>query len=105
MTRLQTEMVWILIPMLTEGSGATLMTGFLEASGTVLATEFANMIIYQRGYQANIPHCYGDRHHAGRAGQHEALRNGIADLPHAWRRGGIGQGEGGTMIELRKNEQ
>ena len=39
--------------MLTEGSGATLMTGFLEASGTDLATEFANMIIYQRGYQAN----------------------------------------------------
>ena len=34
-------------------SGATLMTGFLEASGTDLATEFANMIIYQRGYQAN----------------------------------------------------
>ena len=31
----------------------TLMTGFLEASGTDLATEFANMIIYQRGYQAN----------------------------------------------------
>ena len=38
---------------LAEGSGATLMTGFLEASGTDLATEFANMIIYQRGYQAN----------------------------------------------------
>ena len=38
---------------LAEGSGATLMTGFLEASGTDLAAEFANMIIYQRGYQAN----------------------------------------------------
>lgn len=34
-------------------SGAALMPGFLEASGTDLATEFANMIIYQRGYQAN----------------------------------------------------
>lgn len=33
--------------------GADLMPGFLEASGTDLATEFANMIIYQRGYQAN----------------------------------------------------
>ena len=29
------------------------MPGFLEASGTDLATEFSNMIIYQRGYQAN----------------------------------------------------
>ena len=38
--------------MLGEG-GAKLMPGFLEASGTDLATEFANMIIYQRGYQAN----------------------------------------------------
>ena len=38
---------------LAEGSGATLMTGFLVASGTDLGTEFANMIIYQRGYQAN----------------------------------------------------
>ena len=26
---------------------------FLEGSGTDLATEFSNMIIYQRGYQAN----------------------------------------------------
>ena len=38
--------------LLGEG-GAELMPGFLEASGTDLATEFANMIIYQRGYQAN----------------------------------------------------
>ena len=29
------------------------MTGFLESSGTDLAQEFANMIVYQRGYQAN----------------------------------------------------
>ena len=50
MTRSRTETTW-LTPI--EGSGATLMTGFLEASGTDLATEFANMIIYQRGYQAN----------------------------------------------------
>lgn len=35
------------------GSQTSLMTGFLEQSGTDLATEFANMIIYQRGYQAN----------------------------------------------------
>lgn len=34
-------------------SKTNLMPGFLEASGTDLATEFANMIIYQRGYQAN----------------------------------------------------
>lgn len=39
--------------MLAAGSGTTLMNGFLETSGTDLATEFANMIIYQRGYQAN----------------------------------------------------
>lgn len=31
----------------------SLQPGFLEASGTDLATEFANMIVYQRGYQAN----------------------------------------------------
>ncbi len=31
----------------------TLMPNFLEQSGTDLATEFANMILYQRGYQAN----------------------------------------------------
>ncbi len=31
----------------------TLMPNFLEQSGTDLATEFANMITYQRGYQAN----------------------------------------------------
>ena len=30
-----------------------LMTAFLEGSGTDLATEFTNMILYQRGYQAN----------------------------------------------------
>lgn len=35
------------------GKGADLLSGFLEASGTDLATEFANMIVYQRGYQAN----------------------------------------------------
>ena len=34
-------------------SGVGLMTAFLEGSGTDLATEFSNMIIYQRGYQAN----------------------------------------------------
>ena len=38
---------------LLEGNETTLMTGFLEDSGTDLATEFANMILYQRGYQAN----------------------------------------------------
>ena len=71
---------------LAEGSGATLMTGFLEASGTDLATEFANMIIYQRGYQANT------RIVTVTDTMLEELRNGIADLPHAARRGGIGQG-------------
>lgn len=35
------------------GKGSDLLSGFLEQSGTDLATEFANMIIYQRGYQAN----------------------------------------------------
>ena len=35
------------------GSQTSLMTGYLEQSGTDLATEFANMIIYQRGYQGN----------------------------------------------------
>lgn len=36
------------------GKNATgLMTSFLEGSSTDLATEFSNMIIYQRGYQAN----------------------------------------------------
>ncbi len=34
-------------------TGTTLMPGFLEQSGTDLTTEFANMITYQRGYQAN----------------------------------------------------
>ncbi len=34
-------------------TGTTLMPNFLEQSGTDLATEFANMITYQRGYQAN----------------------------------------------------
>ena len=38
---------------LLSGSQTSLMTGFLEQSGTDLATEFANMIVYQRGYQAN----------------------------------------------------
>ena len=38
--------------LLGEG-GASLLPGFLEASGTDLASEFANMIVYQRGYQAN----------------------------------------------------
>ena len=38
---------------LLAGSSTSLLTGFLEASGTDLATEFANMIIYQRVYQAN----------------------------------------------------
>lgn len=37
------------------GSGGTntLVTGALEASNVDLATEFSNMIIYERGYQAN----------------------------------------------------
>lgn len=39
--------------MLLAGSTTGLMTAFLEGSGTDLATEFSNMIIYQRGYQAN----------------------------------------------------
>ena len=34
-------------------SGVGLLTSFLEQSGTDLATEFSNLIIYQRGYQAN----------------------------------------------------
>lgn len=38
---------------LLAGSETGLMTSFLEGSGTDLATEFSNMIIYQRGYQAN----------------------------------------------------
>ena len=38
--------------MLGEG-GPALLPGFLEASVTDLASEFSNMIIYQRGYQAN----------------------------------------------------
>lgn len=40
-------------PSLLANSGTGVMSGFLEQSGTDLATEFANMIIYQRGYQAN----------------------------------------------------
>ena len=40
-------------PNLLANSGTGVMSGFLEQSGTDLATEFANMIIYQRGYQAN----------------------------------------------------
>ncbi len=35
------------------GSTVKLMTSFLEGSSTDLATEFTNMILYQRGYQAN----------------------------------------------------
>lgn len=34
-------------------SGVSLLTSYLEQSGTDLATEFSNMIVYQRGYQAN----------------------------------------------------
>lgn len=40
-------------PTLLASSGTGVMSGFLEQSGTDLAQEFANMIIYQRGYQAN----------------------------------------------------
>lgn len=40
-------------PQLLGGLGTKIMSGFMEQSGTNLATEFANMIIYQRGYQAN----------------------------------------------------
>ena len=39
--------------LLAANSEVGLMPGFLEASGTDLATEFSNMIVYQRGYQAN----------------------------------------------------
>lgn len=39
-------------PLLT-GSTTKIMSGYMEQSGTDLATEFANMIVYQRGYQAN----------------------------------------------------
>lgn len=35
------------------GSTASLMTGYLEGSNVDLATEFANMITTQRGFQAN----------------------------------------------------
>lgn len=35
------------------GSTVGIMTSFLEGSSTDLATEFTNMILYQRGYQAN----------------------------------------------------
>ena len=38
---------------LLEGSTTKIMSNYLEQSGTDLATEFANMIVYQRGYQAN----------------------------------------------------
>lgn len=38
---------------LLQKSTTGLMTAFLEGSGTDLATEFTNMILYQRGYQAN----------------------------------------------------
>ena len=40
-------------PDLLGGTGTRIMSGYMEQSGTNLATEFANMIIYQRGYQAN----------------------------------------------------
>lgn len=40
-------------PSLLANSGTGVMSGYLEQSGTDLAQEFANMIIYQRGYQAN----------------------------------------------------
>ena len=33
--------------------GTTLLTGGLESSGTDLASEISNMILVQRGYQAN----------------------------------------------------
>ena len=39
--------------MLSAKSGTGILTSFLEGSGTDLATEFSNMIVYQRGYQAN----------------------------------------------------
>ena len=39
--------------MLSAKSGTGIMTSYLEGSGTDLATEFSNMIVYQRGYQAN----------------------------------------------------
>lgn len=39
--------------MLLSHSTVGLMTSYLEGSGTDLATEFTNMILYQRGYQAN----------------------------------------------------
>lgn len=35
------------------GKGSDIMSSFLEGSTTDLATEFANMIVYQKGYQAN----------------------------------------------------
>lgn len=35
------------------GEAGKLITGVLEASNVDLATEFSNMIIYERGYQAN----------------------------------------------------
>lgn len=38
---------------LLANSGTGVKSGYLEQSGTDLAQEFANMIIYQRGYQAN----------------------------------------------------
>lgn len=41
------------LPSLLASSGTGVMSGYLEQSGTDLAQEFANMIIYQRGYQAN----------------------------------------------------
>jgi len=40
------------VPIVSAG-GTTLLNGGLEMSGTDLATEISNMIIIQRGYQAN----------------------------------------------------
>lgn len=39
--------------MLSMKNSTGILTSFLEQSSTDLATEFANMIVYQRGYQAN----------------------------------------------------
>ena len=38
---------------LGNGKGTSIRNGGLEASSTDVATEFANMIVTQRGYQAN----------------------------------------------------
>ena len=41
------------VPVRIIGSDNSLLSGFLEGSGTDLATEFSEMITTQRGYQAN----------------------------------------------------